>query len=190
MNKQTFLSQFLLYQPDHHYSNKALKKTSNYKKSAILVSLVERKNQLYVILTVRAEHLHHHPGQISFPGGGFEADDITLTNTALRETKEEIGIDAKYIKVFASLPKLITSSNYIVSPYLAFVDNKHKIKIDTNEVQSTFEVPLDFLLNKNNIQEIPFMRHAKLGITYGIMYKNHFIWGFTANIINAISAYF
>ena len=194
MNKQTFLTQFLLYQPDNHYFKDTFKKQhyykKDYKKAAILILLVERKNMLYVILTVRAKHLRHHPGQISFPGGGFEAGDITLTNTALRETKEEIGIDLKYINLFASLPKQITSSHYIVYPYLAFVDNKHQINIDTNEVQSIFEVPLGFLLNKNNIEEMTFLRHGNHVTTYYIIYKNHFIWGFTAQIINAVSAYF
>ncbi|MCK5818432.1 MAG: CoA pyrophosphatase [Psychromonas sp.] len=189
MNKQTFLHHFLLYHP-HHHIKATFNKKRGYKKAAILISLVERKTQLYVILTVRAEHLHHHAGQISFPGGGLEANDITLKDTALRETKEEIGIDANYINVFASLPKLITSSNYIVYPYLAFVDNKHHIKINTNEVQSTFEVPLSFLLNKDNTQEINLMRHGKPVTTYCIIYKSHLIWGVTAQIINTLSSYF
>ncbi|WP_025620955.1 NUDIX hydrolase, partial [Vibrio parahaemolyticus] len=74
--------------------------------AAVLIGFVDRPEGLQVILTKRAEHLRHHPGQISFPGGKFEPEDIHLVNTALRETNEEVGIEDKHIHVFGQLPKL------------------------------------------------------------------------------------
>ena len=60
------------------------------KKAAVLIPLVKRQNGLNIILTERALHLRHHPGQISFPGGKYEQNDHSLEHTALRETQEEI----------------------------------------------------------------------------------------------------
>ncbi|WP_155488197.1 NUDIX hydrolase, partial [Vibrio harveyi] len=70
------------------------------REAAVLIGFVERDQGLQVILTKRAEHLKHHPGQISFPGGKFEDDDQVLVNTALREAEEEIGIHQTDIRVF------------------------------------------------------------------------------------------
>ena len=188
MNKQTFLNQFLLNTPDHDYFEGQFTKNKDSKKAAVLIPLVERDNQLYLILTVRASHLRHHPGQVSFPGGRFEETDISLMHTALRETQEEIGIASNDINVFTHLPELVTNSNYIVSPYLGFVDKNHKIKIDKNEVQTTFEVPLSFLLNKKNTHAISFLRNKEIFTTYCTPYQGHLIWGVTAQILNTIKS--
>lgn len=190
MNKQTFLNQFLLHRSKHHYFEGKFTKDEQSKKAAVLIPLVERNNQLYLILTVRAAHLRHHPGQISFPGGGFEETDASLAHTALRETQEEIGIASKDINVFANLPEFVTNSNYIVTPYLAFISKDHKIQIDKNEVKTTFEVPLSFLLNKKNTHTVSFIRNKQPFTTYCTLYQEHLIWGVTAQIINTIKSYF
>ena len=69
------------------------------KPAAVLVPLVEHDNGLTVLLTKRTDHLHHHAGQISFPGGRVEDDDLDVVDTALRETEEEIGLDRWYIEL-------------------------------------------------------------------------------------------
>ena len=190
MNKQQFLTAFLLHQPKHNYFEGPFTANERSKKAAVLIPLVERNNQLHVILTVRASHLRHHPGQVSFPGGGFEIADKTLEQTALRETFEEIGIEADDIQIFAQFPAFVTNSNYIVQPYLAFIDAAHHVHIDENEVQSTFEVPLSFLLDDKNTQSISFLRNGKTFTTYCTLYKKHLIWGVTAQIINTLKSHF
>lgn len=190
MNKQQFLRRFLLHQPKHNYFEGKFTANKNSKKAAILIPIVERDNQLHIILTVRASHLRHHPGQVSFPGGRFEETDTSLMHTALRETQEEIGVNEKDINVFAKLPELVTNSNYIVSPYLGFVDKNHKIQIDKNEVQTTFEVPLSFLLNKKNTHAISFLRNKEIFTTYCTPYQGYLIWGVTAQIINTLKSYY
>ena len=69
------------------------------KPAAVLVPLIEHENGLTVLLTKRTDHLHHHAGQISFPGGRVEDDDLDVVDTALRETEEEIGLDRSYIEI-------------------------------------------------------------------------------------------
>lgn len=119
--------------------------------AAVLIGFVDRPEGLQVILTKRAEHLRHHPGQISFPGGKFEPEDIHLVNTALRETNEEVGIEDKHIHVFGQLPKLPTISQFNVTPFLAFISPDYKTHIDPNEVESVFEVPANHILNPSKL---------------------------------------
>lgn len=188
MNKQTFLNRFLFQnQPlsaDLRTAGKTLfVNNENLKKAAVLIPLVKRANGLNIILTERALHLRHHPGQISFPGGKYEQSDNSLQHTALRETEEEIGILQEQITVFGTLPKLPTVSGFVVSPYLGFVQSNHSLKIDKQEVKSIFEVPLDFFLNKNNFYLQHLLANKKRHFTYCIPYQNRMIWGATAQML-------
>ena len=72
--------------------------------AAVLVPLVARDSGITVLFTKRTDHLHHHPGQISFPGGRVEAHDESPVVAALRETTEEIGLDAGQVELLGRLP--------------------------------------------------------------------------------------
>ena len=188
MDKQTFLNRFLFQnQPvsaDLRTADKSLfVNNQSLKKAAVLIPLVKRSNGLNIILTERALHLRHHPGQISFPGGKYELGDNSLQHTALRETEEEIGILHKEITVFGTLPKLPTVSGFVVSPYLGFVQSNHSLKIDRQEVRTVFEVPLEFFLNKNNFYLQHLVANKKRHFTYCIPYQGRMIWGATAQML-------
>ena len=181
MNKKVFLNRFLfLNQPK---SNDLRTPHKNLRKAAILILLVKRSNGLNIILTERALHLRHHPGQISFPGGKYEECDKSLQHTALRETQEEIGISQDNISIFGSLPNLPTVTGFVISPYLGFVQSDYSLKIDKQEVQSVFEIPLDFLINKNNYYFQHLTANKKRHYTYCISYQNRMIWGATAQLL-------
>ncbi|MBM4921531.1 CoA pyrophosphatase [Vibrio parahaemolyticus] len=154
--------------------------------AAVLIGFVDRPEGLQVILTKRAEHLRHHPGQISFPGGKFEPEDIHLVNTALRETNEEVGIEDKHIHVFGQLPKLPTISQFNVTPFLAFISPDFKTHIDPNEVESVFEVPANHILNPNKLYSSKFELKRSSHRVFAIPYRQHFIWGMTAQIIESM----
>ncbi len=96
---------------DHHFSDDI-----HFKPAAVLIPLVPREQGFNVVLTRRAEHLKHHPGQIAFPGGRFETSDNDLITTALRETYEETGIVCQRNNVIGQLTPLATTSGYIVTP--------------------------------------------------------------------------
>ena len=188
MDKQTFLNRFLFQtQPlsaDLRTADKSLFVNNNsLKKAAVLIPLVKRSNGLNIILTERALHLRHHPGQISFPGGKYEQSDNSLQHTALRETEEEIGILQEQVTVFGTLPKLPTVSGFVVSPYLGFVQSNHSLKIDKQEVRTVFELPLEFLLNKSNFYLQHLTANKKRHYTYCIPYQNRMIWGATAQML-------
>ena len=89
--------------------------------AAVLVPLVVREPGLHVLLTQRTDHLHHHPGQISFPGGRVEDGDASDVETALRETEEEIGLDRRHIEIVGRLPRYHTVTGFAISPVVGVV---------------------------------------------------------------------
>jgi 8-oxo-dGTP pyrophosphatase MutT (NUDIX family) len=151
--------------------------------AAVLVPIVDHSAGLTVLLTERAAELKNHAGQISFPGGRIEAIDDGPVAAALRETHEEIGLEALYIDVFGYLPDHLIISGYRVTPVVAFVRPGFELKLDRSEVTDTFEVPLDFLLDPANHKA----RRRKLGEgeieVYDIPYGERNIWGATAGML-------
>ena len=184
MKRESFLKRFILSPVSLPPEN--VNATLSLKKAAVLIALVSRDNGLNVILTERALHLRHHPGQVSFPGGKYEPADKNLQQTALRETQEEIGIEASLIEVISQLAPLDTVSGFEVSPFVAFVDNSFILNIDQQEVQTVFEVPLDFLLDNNNFYKQHLVANKKRHFTFCIAYQNHLIWGATAQILKQL----
>ncbi|MFV0577026.1 MAG: CoA pyrophosphatase [Vibrio sp.] len=190
MNRQELIQQFSLYLPQGYQAESLIRvahlEQENLRKAAVLIPCVDRPEGLSVILTKRALHLKNHPGQISFPGGKFEQSDIDLANTALREAQEEIGLSPSKVKLIGQLPPLTTISKFSVTPFISIVDADYQTRIDTNEVDCLFEVPASYLFNPSNL----YTKKIKVkGIShriFAINYQQHFIWGVTAQIIQAL----
>ena len=190
MDRNQLLRNFSLNLPVEYHSESvkrvAAVKKDGLRRAGILIGCVERDDSLNVILTRRAEHLKHHPGQIAFPGGKYEKFDQSLIHTAIREVKEEIGIPESKIQVLGTLPELVTISNFLVTPVVAMVKNDYVAELDSNEVDSMFEVPAGHLFDiqqlYSQIFEISGINHR----VFAIPYKEHFIWGVTAQIIQAL----
>ncbi len=155
--------------------------------AAVLIPLVDNGDDLTVLLTERAKHLKHHPGQISFPGGKKEESDNDLKHTALRETHEEIGIASNEVQIIGELPKFRTISRYEVLPYIGLISAGYETVIDTNEVESVFEVPLTYLLEPNNYFVHWAKRHNRKQPVYFIKWQDYTIWGATASFLRTLS---
>ncbi|GAD79194.1 CoA pyrophosphatase [Vibrio ezurae] len=190
MTKAEFLQQFNFTTPSD-YDAFSLQRLAHFNQdvlrpAAVLIGLVERKNGLHVVFTKRAAHLKHHPGQVSFPGGKYESSDKLLLNTAVRETTEEVGIPSHMIEIIGTLPSLPTISQFSVTPYLAWIDASYQPKIDANEVAEVFEVPADFLFSPINLVNFHFQLKTVTHKVFAMPYQKHFIWGVTAQIIDAM----
>jgi 8-oxo-dGTP pyrophosphatase MutT (NUDIX family) len=155
--------------------------------AAVLVPLVERPEGLRVLLTVRASHLKHHAGQISFPGGRVEPTDAGPWEAALREAHEEIGLDPAYVSRVGYLRDHIVITGFRVTPVVGFVQPGFTLALDTTEVEDVFEVPLDFVLDPDNHhpRDRQFAGHTV--ITYDIPYEGRHIWGATASMLLTLS---
>jgi len=187
MNKQDFLNRFILQQNKQQiiqsqpFPSSTTRKT--FKKAAVLMPLIQKKGQLHLIFTQRALHLKHHAGQISFPGGKYEPSDHSLAQTALRETEEEIGLQQKHINLIGHLPSITTGTGYHITPYIGLINSPQPLIIDHGEVKECFEIPFSFLLNHQHFSKQHFVVQKKTHFTYCCIYKNHLIWGATAQML-------
>ncbi len=152
-------------------------------RAAVLAPLVERPDGLTVLLTRRTDHLAHHPGQISFPGGRQEPDDATPEHAALRETEEEIGLHRRHIEILGRLDPYVTRTGFHITPVVALVRPPFELVPDPHEVAEVFEVPLAFLLDPANHQRHSRTHKGNERQFYAMPYGNYYIWGATAGML-------
>jgi 8-oxo-dGTP pyrophosphatase MutT (NUDIX family) len=153
--------------------------------AAVLIAIVEHA-QPTVLLTQRAAHLNDHAGQISFPGGKIDAEDNSPLDAALREAEEEVGLDRSFVEPIGYLDLYATGFGFRILPTVARVKPGFQLRINENEVESAFEVPLAFLMNPDNHQ-----LHSKefRGIArsyYAMPFAERYIWGATAGILRVL----
>lgn len=175
----TALKQTKIPKPNH----------STKRKAAVLVPIIAYPSGLTVLFTQRAELITEHAGQISFPGGRYEASDQTLEKTAIRETEEEIGLPAQQIQIIGQLPsyETVSGKGFIVTSFVALISPPITLIIDAREVTTTFEVPLEFLLDKANYKRRHRMWQGKRRYFYVIEYDGYIIWGLTARILVSLA---
>jgi 8-oxo-dGTP pyrophosphatase MutT (NUDIX family) len=155
--------------------------------ASVLFPVVMREHGATVLLTRRTEHLKDHPGQISFPGGRAEAGDASPAHTALRETEEEIGLASAHIEIIGYLPDYLTVTGFCITPVVALVTPPFDLRPDPVEVGEVFEVPLAFLMDAANHQQHSAFYRGKLRPYLAMPYRDYFIWGATAGIIESLS---
>jgi 8-oxo-dGTP pyrophosphatase MutT (NUDIX family) len=153
--------------------------------AAVLVPVVERADELTVLLTQRASQLKNHAGQISFPGGRIEPEDAGPSAAALREAQEEIGLEARFVSVVGYLADHILMSGFRVTPVVAFVRPGFELLLDAEEVTDTFEVPLSYVFEPANqrFQRRSFGAGPGEMRVWDIQYQGRNIWGATAGML-------
>ena len=156
------------------------------RKSAVLIILFPENGLLKTVFIKRSVYDGVHSGQISFPGGKYENTDKTFEGTALRETKEEIGVDGDKIEIIGQLTDFyIPPSNFLVKVFVGYCIHKPAFITDKKEVQSVVEVNLDDFYDPGNISEKEFYSTSrKLKIVAPCYLINDVeIWGATAMIV-------
>jgi len=171
--------------------------------SAVLIPLVDFQGDTCILFEKRSPMLRQQPGEICFPGGGIEGTDHGKEAAAVRETCEELGLQAQDIDLIASLDIMVTPFNTIIYSYLGYIKDYNKINPNHNEVEEIFCVPLNYLLKNNPIYKKMFLTwdapddypfelipHGKDYPFRQATYPQHFyiwkeyvIWGMTARIL-------
>lgn len=165
--------------------------TEKYKpiKSAVLILLFPAERNIYTLLIQRTEYNGVHSAQVAFPGGKLDETDPDLKYTALRETQEEIGVDPEQVNIIGKLTDIyITPSNYLVSPFVGYLNSIPNFVIDTFEVQKVITTDL-FKLNDANIRSEKLITHSggnKVKTPYYEV-EGLTVWGATAMMISELN---
>lgn len=171
------------YAPETTGDGHAVHDEGRLRAASVLVPIVERPEGLSVLLTRRAAHLHDHAGQISFPGGRAEPEDLTAERTALREAEEEIGLAPSVVDVLGSVGHYVTVSGYRVTPVVGLVRPPLELRADEFEVAEIFEVPLGFLLDPANHHRNSVVYNGWRRHYFAMPYREYYIWGATAGML-------
>ena len=155
--------------------------------ASVLVPIVDRSEESpdgpTVLFTRRAAHLKDHSGQVSFPGGRVAPEDPSPEATALREAREEIGLDPGRVELLGRMPEYLTRTGFRITPVVGVLTPPFELRPDANEVDEIFEVPLAFLLDPANHQRQSREWQGELRWFYAMPYREHYIWGATAGMV-------
>ena len=165
------------------YSPMLVSKLPKTKLASVFVLFYEINNQMNLVLQVRSQKLKHHPGEIGFPGGSLEKSDQNLYQTATREVQEEIGVPFSDIELFGKLDPVLTSTQFLIHPYVGKIINKQKFSLSC-EVQSMLFVPVSELNNQINWRNDYIINKNCIKNNKAFYYDGNIIFGATAKIIN------
>ncbi len=166
-------------------------KNRSLRRAAVLIILYKKDRNYYTILTKRSDKLLYHKAQISFPGGAYEEADNSLIDTAIRETYEEIGLNINHSDILGKLDDIVTiTSKFVVSPFVALINYPFILNVNKNEIQEIIEIPLSFIINKDNLKAGTWEIDNRKEKGFYYIYNNHTIWGATARILKDFSEIF
>ncbi len=153
--------------------------------AAVLIPLYRDGGQCHVVFIKRTETVKDHKGQISFPGGSRERGDETLLDTALREACEEIGLRPADAEILGEMDdEVTTTSNYLVTPFVAAIPWPYRFVVNGNEVAEIIEVPIPALLAAGCRRPDTEVLDGRQVASCAYHYGGRVIWGATARILN------
>ncbi|XP_027749344.1 peroxisomal coenzyme A diphosphatase NUDT7 [Empidonax traillii] len=157
-------------------------------KAAVLLPLMVRGGRLHLLLTVRSMQLRRSPGQVCFPGGKSEASDKDEIATALREAKEEVGLQPEKVEVICRLMPGIDKMNHLVTPVVGFIEDTFQATPNPDEVSEVFVVPLEYFIKPSKYKALSYKTSSGfVTLMHCFIYddqehkKSFKIWGLTAH---------
>ncbi len=151
-------------------------------RAAVLIPIVCGKEPV-VVLTLRADGLSSHGGEVALPGGKYDFEDGTLLVTALREAEEEIGLPREEVEVVGRLKPFISKHGLQVTPFVGLVPEGIKLTPNQHELETIFQVPVDYLCADPRTSTEEIFRHGVRLRMPTYYYEGHKIWGLTAMIL-------
>ncbi len=161
------------------------------REAAVLLPITREtpEQESELVLTVRSENLKTHAGQISLPGGSRETHDSDIVFTALRESREEIGVAEHHVEVIGKLGELPLPSGFRITPVIGLIDGQLEFNACPVEVADIFRVPLELVLQPDNYRHGEMMVGDTPRRILELFYEDYRIWGATAAILHQLATY-
>jgi 8-oxo-dGTP pyrophosphatase MutT (NUDIX family) len=154
--------------------------------AAVLIPIFKQENDwhlLFIRRTVTSQD--RHSGQVAFPGGRCDPEDTDEKGAALREAKEEVGIDSKDVQILGRTRELLTITNFYISPFVGMIPWPYKFTPQKNEVDRIFSIPLSWLADNRN-RKVHQQKVNKNSTNIPVIYFDEFdgeiLWGASARI--------
>lgn len=158
--------------------------TEQVRYSSVLLLLFPYEGKLYTCLTKRASGMKNHPGQISLPGGSIEAGEKPEV-TALREAREEVGIDPAEVTLLGRLSELyVQVSKFQIFPFVGWVDHKPEFVINEDEAEKVILFPIQDYLESRKLNHFPVNTTTGVLNVPCFLYEEEVVWGATAMILS------
>ena len=154
--------------------------------AAVLLPLFERDGGYHLVLTRRSYQLTRDGGVICFPGGGVESSDPDLTQTALRETYEEIGVAPEDVRVLGAIEPYFTRYGFAIHPVVGLIPAEYPYRPSESEVDEIIEAPLDALYDPSNLRHEGQLRPEGLVNRFTYVYQGRIIYGATAQMLSRL----
>lgn len=168
-----------------HFSTKKIDR-EELRPAAVLVPLFVRNSEPWILLTRRAEHLKNHAGEISFPGGSAEAEDVDFWQTALRETEEEVGIRVSDVSRLGQLDDFYSIHGFRVKVCVGSYRDPYPYRAEDNEIDEIIELPLARLRDPQIYHQEDWQHQGRLHPVDFYQLDGHNIWGMTAAILKQL----
>ena len=164
--------------------NKQVTGITSERRAGVLLIFYPKNGEAHILFTKRSQEVAEHKGEISFPGGAYDTQDKTIIQTALRESKEELGLNVSEFEILGELDDVyVPPTRFLITPFVAFMNQPPKPEPSLLEISEVLEIPASELLNpsifREEVREAAGMKRQLQFYSYG----QYVIWGATARIL-------
>ena len=153
------------------------------KPAAVCLLLYPKDGEYCILLNKRSEHVEHHKGEISLPGGARDKEDKDSLDTALRETEEEMGISRSDVTILGELDEVATRSRFLMQVYVGTIPYPYDFKPSAIEIAEVLEVPVSALMDPSNLRVETRWEDGMAVSANSYTHNGHLVYGATARVL-------